>query len=56
MTRLALLLLQGHRVRLAISGADAKHFHVDHKGQRTIWIHTGPGKESCLDLPYKLLR
>lgn len=31
----------GHCVRLAISGADAKHFSIDHEGDRTMWIHTG---------------
>ncbi|CAL8463886.1 g3421 [Coccomyxa elongata] len=41
-----------HRVRLAISGADAKHFHIDHKGPRTIWIHTGEDMDSCLRLPH----
>lgn len=47
--------LQGHHVRLAISGVDPKHFHVDHKGKRTMWIHTGPDKASCLQLPCKPL-
>ena len=52
-TRMAVL--QGHHVRLAISGVDPKHFHVDHKGKRTMWIHTGPDKASCLQLPCKPL-
>ena len=43
--------MQGHHVRLALSGADPKHFHVDHSGKRTMWIHTGPSRASCLQLP-----
>jgi predicted acyl esterase len=31
----------GHCVRVAIAGADSKHFTVDHQGDRTIWVHTG---------------
>ncbi len=42
---------QGHCVRLALAGADAKHFYVDHAGPRTLWIHAGPGRPSCLSLP-----
>jgi hypothetical protein len=44
-------LRQGHRIRIGISGADAKHFHVDHQGKRAMWVHTGPGTPSCLSLP-----
>jgi hypothetical protein len=33
----------GHCVRVAIAGADSKHFTVDHEGDRTLWIHTGEG-------------
>jgi hypothetical protein len=49
------LCAQGHCVRLAISGADAKHFHIDHKGPRTIWVHTGGDAHSCLRLPHARL-
>ena len=43
---------QGHCVRLALSGADAKHFHVDHVGPRTIWVHSvGAESASMLQLP-----
>ena len=31
----------GHCVRVAIAGADSKHFTVDNQGDRTIWVHTG---------------
>ena len=31
----------GHCMRVAIAGADSKHFTVDHQGDRTIWVHTG---------------
>lgn len=43
--------LQGHSVRLALAGADAKHFYVDHAGARTLWFHAGPAQPSCLSLP-----
>lgn len=36
----------GHCVRVAIAGADSKHFTVDHQGDRTIWVHTG-GSHAC---------
>ena len=38
-------------MRLALAGADAKHFYVDHEGPRTLWFHAGPGQPSCLSLP-----
>ena len=37
-------------MRLAISGTDAKHFYVDHVGSKTMWVHTGPGRESAISL------
>ena len=43
--------MQGHRVRLALAGADVKHFYMDHEGPRTLWFHAGPGQPSCLSLP-----
>ena len=48
--------MQGHHVRLALSGADPKHFHVDHTGKRTMWIHTGASMASCLQLPCMLMQ
>ena len=33
----------GHCVRVAVAGADSKHFTVDHEGDRTLWIHAGEG-------------
>ena len=42
---------QGHSVRLALAGADAKHFYVDHACTRTLWFHAGPNWPSCLSLP-----
>ena len=42
--------MQGHSIRLAISGADSKHFYVDHAGTKTLWVHTGPGRQSSISL------
>ena len=37
-------------MRIAVAGADAKHFYVDHVDTKTMWIHTGPGRESAVSL------
>lgn len=42
--------LQGHSMRIAIAGVDAKHFYVDHVDAKTMWIHTGPGRQSAVSL------
>ena len=38
-------------MRLALAGADVKHFYMDHEAPRTLWFHAGPGQPSCLSLP-----
>lgn len=40
--------LQGHSIRVAIAGVDAKHFYVDYADGHTMWIHTGPGCQSAV--------
>lgn len=42
--------IQGHSMRLALSGTDAKPFYVDHPEIKTMWIHTGPGRESAINI------
>jgi len=42
--------VQGHSMRLAFSGGDAKHFYVDHLGIKTMWVHTGPGRQSAIHI------
>ena len=42
--------VQGHQIRIAVSGRDSKHFHHDHPEQQTLWIHAGPGKDSAVVL------
>ena len=42
--------VQGHSIRLALSGADSKHFYVDRMGTKTMWLHTGPGRQSAIHL------
>lgn len=46
-------MMQGHCVRLAISGSDAKHFSSDHAcdGSRSISIHSSAEQPSCLKIP-----
>ncbi|KAL0052970.1 hypothetical protein WJX82_010541 [Trebouxia sp. C0006] len=41
---------QGHSMRVAFSGGDAKHFYVDHLGIKTMWVHTGPGRQSAIHI------
>ena len=38
-------------MRLAVTGADSKHFAVDHTGPRTLWLYAGGGRASALHLP-----
>lgn len=38
----------GHCIRLTLSGADAKHYTMDHSTERTIWLHTGSQHMSAL--------
>ena len=42
--------VQGHSMRLAFSGGVAKHFYVDHLGIITMWVHTGPGRQSAIHI------
>ena len=46
-------MLQGHCVRLAISGSDTKHFSCDRAcyGSRSIGIHSSLEQTSMLRLP-----
>ncbi|DBA77051.1 TPA: hypothetical protein ACH3X1_009638 [Trebouxia sp. C0004] len=41
---------QGHSMRLAFSGGDAKHFYVDHLNIKTMWVHSGPGRQSAIHI------
>lgn len=43
------LFRRGHRVRLALAGADADHFDV--MAPRTLRVHSGPSRPSRVDLP-----
>jgi putative CocE/NonD family hydrolase len=43
------LFRRGHRVRLALAGADADHFDV--MAPRTLRVHAGPSRPSRVDLP-----
>ena len=38
-------------MRLAVTGADGKHFAVDHPGPRSLWVYAGAGHASALHLP-----
>ena len=42
---------EGHCVRLAVTGADSKHFAGDYVGQRSLWLYAGSGLASALHLP-----
>ena len=42
---------EGHCLRLAVTGADGKHFAVDHQGPRSLWLYAGGSCASALHLP-----
>ncbi len=42
---------EGHCVRLAVTGADSKHFAADYAGPRSLWLYAGCGRASALHLP-----
>ncbi len=42
---------EGHCVRLAVTGADSKHFAVDEPGPLSPWLEAGCGRASALHLP-----
>lgn len=40
--------MQGHCIRVTIAGADSKHFTVDLRQPRKLWVHSASGRPSSI--------